>query len=92
MFDLIDEDLFTDALRDVFGILDEQYVRDLASELLGQLRATFDGAYQTQFLIVERDTGKPMNVNALLKTRYAAEEFLTIVGDQYEIGILLTNA
>jgi hypothetical protein len=92
MFDLIDEDLFTDALLDVFGILDEQYVRDLASELLEQLRATFDGAYQTQFLIVERDTGKPMNVNALLKTRAAAEEFLTIVGDQYEIGILLTDA
>ncbi|MBX3452817.1 MAG: hypothetical protein KF777_24990 [Planctomycetaceae bacterium] len=92
MFDLIDEDLFTDVLLDVFGVLDDQYVRDLASDCLGQLRTTFDSAYQTQFLIVERETGKPMNVNALLQTRASAEEFLTIVGDKYEIGILLTNS
>lgn len=92
MFDLIDEDLFTGTLLDVFGILDDQYVRDLAGDCLGQLRTTFDSAYQTQFLIVERESGKPMNANALLKTRASAEEFLTIVGDKYEIGILLTDA
>ena len=92
MFDLIDEDLFADTVADHFGILDEKYVADICAALLPEIRATFDGAYETRFVIVDFETGKPMNVNAVLKTRDAAEEFLKIVGDdKYAIGLLLTE-
>jgi hypothetical protein len=90
MFDIIDSDLFTDRVHEIFGVLDRRYVEDLSKELLGSLRATFDGAFETRFIILERETGKPLNVNAVLNTHDAAEQFLRIVGeDKYMIGFLL---
>jgi hypothetical protein len=92
MFDLIDEDLFADTVAEHFNVLDERYVADICKELLPEIRATFDGAYETRFVIVENETGKPMNANAILTTREAAEEFLKIVGDdKYGIGLLLLD-
>jgi len=92
MFDLIDEDVFADDVSDFFSVLDVSYVTDICKELLPRLQATFDQAYETRFVIVEIETGKPMNANALLKTRDAAEDFLKIVGDdKYAIGLLLTE-
>ena len=92
MFDLIDEDLFTDTVSELFGVLDEHYVADICKELLPQIRATFDGAYETKFVIVEQTTGKLLNANAVLDTREAAEMFLQIVGpEKYDVGILLLD-
>ena len=90
MFDVIDEDLFADAVAEIFCVLDKRYIGDLYKELLPRLQATFDGAFETRFVLIETETGKPMNVNAVLTKREAAEEFLEIVGsEKYEIGILL---
>ena len=90
MFDVIDEDLFADAVWEHFSVLDQRYVADQCKELLPRLRATFDGAFETCFVILDSETGKPMNVNAVLKSREAAEEFLNILGcEKYEIGMLV---
>jgi hypothetical protein len=90
MFDLIDQDLFTEIVQDHFNVLDDRYVADLCCELLPDLQGTFDAAYETKFVILESEFGKPINANAVLSKRDAAEEFLNIVGpDKHTIGILL---
>ena len=92
MFDIFDNEHFADAVWDCFSVLDRNYVGDQCRELLPRLSATFDQLYTTRFIIVERETGKPLNVNAVLAKREAAEDFLKIVGDdEYEIGLLLTE-
>lgn len=92
MFDLIDEDVFEGAVKSHFNLLDEHYVEDVCDDLLKELRTTFNFGYETRFLIVDSETGKPMNVNAVLKTREAAVEFLKIVGDdKYMVALLLTE-
>lgn len=92
MFDIFDNEHFADAVWDCFSVLDRNYVGDQCKELLPRLNETFDQLFTIRFLIVERETGKPMNVNAVLTKRDAAEEFLKIVGDdKYEIGTLLTE-
>ena len=92
MFDLIDEDLIENIISERFEVLDDQYVADVCRDLLPEIRDTIDDAFETRFLIVESETGKPMNVTAVLKTREAAEEFLKIVGDdKHTIALLLTE-
>ena len=92
MFDIIDPDLFADVVLDHFSVLDRNYVADQCKELLPCLNATFDQTFETSFVILDSETGKPINVNAILTKREAAEEFLKIVGsDKYEIGILLRD-
>jgi hypothetical protein len=93
MFDLFDPDLFTEIVQDHFSVLDARYVADLCRELLPDLQETFDAAYEMKFLILDADTGKPINANAVLSKREAAEEFLNIVGpDKHTIGILLIES
>ncbi len=89
MFDIIDDDIFADTVSEIFSVLDRQYVEDCCKELLPRLRATFDGAFETSFVIVDNDTGKPINREAVLKNRDAADEFCRIVGDdRHSVGIL----
>ena len=92
MFDMFDEEMFLEAVYDCFSVLDRRYVADQCKELQTGLTATFDDVFETTFVIIDRDTGKPMNVNAVLTKRDAAEEFLKIVGsEKFEIGILLKD-
>jgi arginine repressor len=92
MFDIIDEDLFADAVWEIFSVLDQRYVADLCKELLPRLQATFDAAYDTSFIILDTKTGKPVNVHAVLDSWNTAETLMTILGeDGREIGFLLRN-
>lgn len=92
MFDIFDEEVFADVVWEEFNVLDRNYVGDQCHSLLPRLEATFDQMFETVFIILDRETGKPMNVNAVLTKRDAAEELLKIVGDEkYEIGILLRD-
>jgi len=92
MFDIFDEEVFADAVWEEFSVLDGNYVGDQCHNLLPRLQATFDEMFETVFVILDRETGNPMNPNAALTKRDAAEEFLKIVGDEkYEIGILLRD-
>ena len=92
MLDIIDEELFFDAVWELFDVLDERYTRAKCKALLPRLQATFDMVFETKFVIVDRETGNPMNVNAVLTSREAAEQMLRIVGeDKYEVAILLTD-
>jgi hypothetical protein len=93
MFDLIDQDLFTEIVQDHFSVLDDRYVADLCGDLLPDLQRTFDAAYETRFVILDSESGRPINANAVLSKREAAEEFLNIVGrDKHTIGILLIES
>jgi hypothetical protein len=92
MFDIIDEDLFADAVWEIFSVLDQRYVADLCKELLPRLQATFDAAYDTSLIILDTKTGKPVNVHAVLESWNTAETLMTILGeDGLEIGFLLRN-
>ena len=64
--------------------------RGLCKELYPRLQATFEMAYETRFVILDSETCKPVNVNAVLKTYDAAEDVLKILGDDKNmIGHLL---
>ena len=90
MFEAIDPDLFADAVHEIFSVLDRRYVGDLCKELHPRLQATFELAYETRFVILDNETCKPVNVNAVLKTYDAAEDVLKILGDDKNmIGHLL---
>lgn len=92
MFDLIDDGMFADILRQQFEFLNEEYAESAAGEILSSLREIFDDGFDTSFVIVDRETGKPMNCNAVVHKRDAAEDFLKIVGsEKYEIDILLRD-
>ena len=92
MYDLIDEDLFAEAVGEQFPMLDQRYVEAQCHELLPKLQATFDQMFKTSFVIVDRETHRPLNVNAVVDKRDAADVFLKIVGDEkYEVAILLTD-
>jgi hypothetical protein len=92
MYDLIDEELFTEAVSEQFPMLEQRFVETQCRDLLPRLQATFNQMFETSFVIVDRETRKPLNVNAVLKKRDAADEFLKIVGeDKYEVAILLTD-
>lgn len=90
MFDLIDDDLFADTVSEIFSVLLPSYVEDLCKELLPRLRATFDGAYETRFVVISNETGEPITRNAVLEKRDTAEEFCRILGaDKHSVGLLL---
>lgn len=90
MFEVIDPDLFADTVHEIFSVLDRRYVEDLCKELYPRLQATFETAYETRFVILDNETCKPVNVNAVLKTYDAAEDVLKILGDDKNmIGYLL---
>ncbi len=92
MFDIIDEDLFAEAVWECFSVLDRRYVGDQCKELLPRLQATFDAAYETSFVILDTKTGKPINIHAVVDSWNAAETLLNIFGDEgREIGFLLRN-
>ncbi|MFO0905785.1 MAG: hypothetical protein U0939_22445 [Pirellulales bacterium] len=92
MYDLIDEEIFTEAVGEQFPMLEQLFVETQCRDLLPRLQATYDQMFETSFVIVDRETHKPLNVNAVLKKRDAADEFLKIVGeDKYEVAILLTD-
>jgi hypothetical protein len=92
MFDFFDEDMFAEAVWEHLNVLDRGYVEDQCHDLLQDLRSAFDDQFETAFIILDRETGKPMNVNAVLTKRDAAEEFLQVAGaDKFEIGILLRD-
>jgi hypothetical protein len=92
MFDILEEELFAEAVWEIFGFLDQRYVADMCKELIPRLNATFDQVFETTFVILDRETGRPMNVNAVLTRRDSVEQFLRILGDdKYEIGILLRD-
>ncbi len=90
MFEVIDPDLFADTVHEIFGILDRRYVEDLCKELHPRLQATFESAYETRFVILDNETGKPVNTNAVVKDFDAAQDVLKILGDDKNmIGYLL---
>ncbi|HET6884202.1 MAG TPA: hypothetical protein VFI31_28875 [Pirellulales bacterium] len=90
MFDFVDEGMFLDAVADHFSVLAQDYAEEQGKEPLASLEAYSDDLFETSFVILDRETGKPMNMNAVLTKRDAAEEFLKVVGaDKFEIGILL---
>ena len=92
MFDIIDEDLFADAVSECFSVLHRGYVEDQSKELLPRLRATFEAMYDTSFIILDAKTGMPINVHAVLESLDAAETLTKILGENdHEIGFLLSN-
>lgn len=92
MFDLIDEGMFADIFCQQFEFLDEQYAEGAASEIHHGVCELFEQQFEATFVILDHETGKPMNCNAVVNNRGAAEDFLKIVGsDKYEIGILLRD-
>ena len=92
MFELIDEGMFAEIFCQQFEFLDKRYAEGAAFEILLGLREIFDDGFDTSFVIIDRETGKPMNCNAVVNKRDAAEDFLKIVGsEKYEIGILLRD-
>ena len=92
MFDIIDEDLFGDAVSECFSVLHRGYVEDQCKELLPRLRATFDAMYDTSFIILDAKTGKPVNVHAVVDSLDAAETLAKVLGDNdHEIGFLLRS-
>ena len=92
MFDIIDEDLFADAVSECFSVLHRGYVEDQCKELLPRLRATFDAMYDTSFIILDAKTGLPVNVHAVVDSLDAAETLAKVLGDNdHEIGFLLRS-
>ena len=92
MFDIIDEDLFADAVSECFSVLHRGYVEDQCKELLPRLRATFEAMYDTSFIILDAKTGKPVNVHAVVDSLDAAETLAKVLGDNdHEIGFLLRS-
>lgn len=90
MFEIIDPDLFAETVHEIFSVLDQRYVEDQSKELYSRLQSTFDMAYETRFIILDKETCLPLNINAVLNKFDTAEEFLRIVGeDKYTIGFLL---
>ena len=92
MFDIIDEDLFADAVWEIFSVLEQRYVADQCKELLPRLQETFDAAYDTSFIILDAKTGMPVNIHAVVDSLDAAETLAKVLGDNdHEIGFLLRN-
>jgi hypothetical protein len=92
MFDIIDEDLFADAVSECFSVLHRGYVEDQSKELLPRLRATFDAMYDTSFIILDAKSGMPVNIHAVVDSLDAAETLAKVLGeDDHEIGFLLRN-
>lgn len=92
MFDVIDFDLFTDAVQDHFSVLTPNYVRDICKELHPELAETFSALYETRYVLVHQETGLPVNVNAVLNDYEGADNLLKILGsDKHDIGYLLLN-
>lgn len=90
MFDIIDQEIFADAVHEHFSVLDQRYVEDQCKDLFPRLQATFDSAFQTRFVIIDNKTGKPVNIHAVVDTYEAAESFLQIIGEEgHSIGYLL---
>ena len=89
MFDLIENDLFSEAVWEIFSVLDQRYVADQCEELLARLDATFDQIFETKYVILDRETGKPISTESVLTHRDAADEFVRITGDSREVGLLL---
>ena len=51
MFEIIDQDIFTDRVHETFSVLDRQYVEDQCKELYPSLQATFEAIHaETQLL------------------------------------------
>ena len=92
MIDILDEELFTEAVWDCFSVLDARYVGDQCKELLPRLQATFDATFETIFVVLVTKTGKPVSVHALLNSYEAAETMVRVLGEaEHEIGYLLRN-
>ena len=90
MFDIIDPDLFEDCVCEHFDVLDGNYVAEKCRDLHASLRETFEGAYETRYIILDKETCKPVNVNAIVGTHDAADEFVKILGeDKHMVGFLL---
>lgn len=88
MFDLIPEEIFADLLHSRLSVLDGRYVSDLAPEILEELRRTFDEAYETCFLIIDNETGKPMSTE-IITDRKTADDCARVCGPNASVGILL---
>ena len=90
MFELFEDSAYVDEAYGYFSVLHEGYFEDQWRECMRDMQRTFDSLYETRFIIVDRESGNPVNVNAVLKDRKTAEELLKIIGkDTNEIAMLV---
>ena len=88
MFELIPEEIFVDILASHLEAVDEGYIRFYAPEIRDALRRTFDEAYETCFLIVDQEAGKPMSTE-IITDRRTADDCARVCGPNASVGILL---
>ncbi len=92
MLDLIDAEVLESIIADRFNVLDAEYVNRVCKYLVPEYRRTVNEAFETRYLIVEAQSGTPMKLDAAMKHREAANEFLKVLGDdKYTVALLLTE-
>ena len=92
MFDLFEDAAFTDEAYEYFAVLHKGYFEDRWQELVPALQDVFNDMFDINFVIVDSDTCKPININAVLNDRASAEQCLKIIGkDKHSIALLLTE-
>ncbi len=90
MFYLCENDLFTEAVQEILGVLAPNYVADLCKELLPRLNATFDQLFETKFILIDNETGKPVSREMVTDKRETADEMCRMLGsNRHSVAILL---
>lgn len=92
MIDIIDEDLFADVVSDCFDVLDRRYVANRCKQLLPMLQSRFVATFGISYIVLDRKTGKPVSVHALLDSYTSAKTMMRVLGDdEHEVGYLVRN-
>lgn len=93
MLHILDNDGVAETAYHCFSVLDRGYFEDQWKEFVKAMYEIHDDLYETRFIIVDRQSGKPVSVNAIVRDRKTAEELLPVFGeDKHEVALLLLDA
>lgn len=88
MFELIPESIFAEVLKEHLAVIDPLYFDESAGAILRELSRRVDEAYETCFLIIDDEEGRPLSTE-ILTDRRTANECARVCGPNASVGILL---